>query len=221
MRLLRETTAIALKEFQQEWRQRQTLAALALFVVATAYLIYLGFGEARARDAWAGLYWLLMIFASFSALNSGFPQAQSAEKIYLYTLCSPQALFLGRMAYNILLMLVLSALTVGVFGLFVPAPTSLFTAQFALTAMLGSAGLAMLLTFISGIAAQAGGSNMLFTVLGIPLLLPFLLVLMRLANNVLQELEWAANARYALLLALINLLCAALGYILFPYLWRD
>jgi heme exporter protein B len=58
-------------------------------------------------------------------------------------------------------------------------------------------------------------------ILGLPVILPLLLLLMRFSKNAIDGIAWTANANYAWQLGALALLAAALSYILFPYLWRE
>jgi heme exporter protein B len=58
-------------------------------------------------------------------------------------------------------------------------------------------------------------------ILGLPVILPLLLVLIRFSKNTLDGIAWSVNDTYAWQLLALSILSLALSYILFPYLWRE
>jgi heme exporter protein B len=70
-------------------------------------------------------------------------------------------------------------------------------------------------------AAQADNNLGLMAVLGLPVILPMLLLIIRFSKNALDGIAWSVNAQYAWQLMALNALTLALSYILFPYLWRE
>ncbi len=85
----------------------------------------------------------------------------------------------------------------------------------------GCMGLASILSLVAGIAFKTDNNVGLTAVLGFPVILPFLLTLIRFSKNALDGLAWSVNGSYLLVLLLLNVVVWVLGYILFPYLWRD
>jgi heme exporter protein B len=86
---------------------------------------------------------------------------------------------------------------------------------------LGSIGFSTSLSLISGIAAKANNSNVLMAVLSFPVVISILLMAVRATKNALDGLELSASSDELLNLLAINIISGALGYILFPYIWRS
>jgi heme exporter protein B len=172
---------------------------------------------------WKALFWIIVLFAAFNAAARSFGNENSGRRLYLFTLARPEAVVLGKIIYNVFVLLVMVFASFGVYSLTLGSgpledadPLSL-----AIALAIGGAGLAMILTLVAALASQTDNNLGLMAVLGLPVILPFLLVLMRFSKNSLDGLPWSVNGVYALQLGAISLLALALSYILFPYLWRE
>jgi len=140
--------------------------------------------------------------------------------LYYYTLINPAQFILAKMCYHAVLMLLLSIAGVVIystlFQMTIQDPLLFWTG-----AMLGSTGLAFVLSLLSTIAAKAGNNLTLLAILGLPILLPLILVSSALTKNAIDGLDWAVQWKYAFVLLGLNVVCFSLSVILFPYLWRE
>ena len=88
--------------------------------------------------------------------------------------------------------------------------------------VLGGAGLSIVFTLMSAIAAKAQQNAALIAILGFPVILPQLLMLMRLSKAAFAEVfKEGAVLQLAGLIIGLDVLVIALAVILFPYLWKD
>jgi heme exporter protein B len=58
-------------------------------------------------------------------------------------------------------------------------------------------------------------------ILGFPVIIPLLIAIITYSEGILLGHSWSMLSKYALILGIMILLGIGLGYILFPYLWRD
>ena len=105
------------------------------------------------------------------------------------------------------------------FGILMGVPGNGFGMLVLLVAA-GSAAAAALGTFMAGIASVSGNGAGLSAVLGLPLMVPTLMAASKGSIFCLQGGISQAQMYLAMLL-LLTTLVVSLGYILFPYLWRD
>ena len=102
-----------------------------------------------------------------------------------------------------------------------PAPNFQAFASLFGTASLGIIGLSVMLTLISGIAHEAGNNPSLIAILGLPIVLPLLLLCIRLTKLILDGLDVGVWGDYAWSLFGLTAAIIALACLLFPYLWRE
>ena len=218
-----EVKAIIAKDLRMEWRQKHALGSIFLYVIASIFVAYMGFRQIVDVPTYNALFWIIVLFAAFNAASRSFAVETGGRRLYLFTLARPESVIIGKMLYNGFLLLIM------VFASFVIYAVMLGTQpleRFDLTSMivalaLGATGLAFVLTLISALAAQTDNNLGLMAVLGLPVILPMLLILIRFSKNAMDGIAWSQNAVYAWQLLAISVLSLALSYILFPYLWRE
>lgn len=219
----KEIKAVFLKDLRMEWRQKHAIGSVFLYVMASVFVAYLGFRQIVDVPTWNALFWIIVLFSAFNAAARSFGSENAGRRLYLFTLARPEAVVIGKMAYNALLLLVMVlasfaayALTIGTGPLAEADPAALLLAL-----ILGAVGLGLILTLVAALASHTDNNLGLMAILGLPVILPFLLVLIRFSKNAIDGLPWSVNGVYALQLGAISLLAVGLSYILFPYLWRE
>jgi heme exporter protein B len=215
VQLLREIWYLMQKDFRLEWRQRAALNGMLLYVGSTVFVCYLSFslrGGQLPAPAWNALFWIVLLFSAVNAVAKGFLQESRGRMLYYYTVVRPQAVILAKISYNALLLLGLALAAFALYALVLGNPVQnvpLFV------------GFASTLTLVSGIAAKATNSSTLMAVLGFPLMVPMLLLLIKVSKNALDGLEFEASQSSLLTLVALNMIVAAVSYLLFPFLWRS
>lgn len=219
----KEFKAIVAKDLRQEWRQRHAVGSVFLYIAASVFVAYLGFKQIVSVPTWNALFWIIVLFAAFNAAARSFATENQGRKLYLYSLARPEAVVIGKMVYNAILLTVMVfagfliyALLIGTGPLENADPLSM-----TLALLLGSVGLAFILTLISGLASQTDNNLGMMAILGLPVILPFLVILIRFSKNAIDGIAWSVNASYAGQLLAVIALSLGLSYILFPYLWRE
>lgn len=215
-----QVKSLIIKEFQLEWKQKFSLSGMLLYIIATLYVCYLSFHQIIDPITWNALFWVISIFAAINAIAKSFIQESTGQQLYMYTLAHPQAIIIAKTIYNALLLTGLSLITFLFYILFIGNLVENI-GLFMLCIVLGNCGLSSLLTIVSAIAARANNSSALMAILSFPLLFPLLITILKLSKNIIDKLSWSTDIKYIVILVALNMISITLGYILFPYLWRD
>ena len=218
--MLAQIKTLFVKEVTLEWRNRYALNGMLLYVISTIFVCFLSFKNIVSVPVWNALFWIIMLFASINAVGKSFIQERKGRLLYYYTTCSPQAFVLAKMAYNTVLMLGITFLAYAIYA-FIINDLVQDHLMFSLTLILGSIGLALILTLMSAIAAKTDNNLSLMAILSFPVQLPFLMTLIKLSKNSVDGLDPSVSYGLITILLMIIMIVIALSYILFPYLWRD
>jgi len=218
--VLQQVKTLFLKEFTLEWRSRYALNGMLLYVISTVFVCYLSFRNVVSVPVWNALFWIIMLFASINAVGRSFIQERKGRLLYYYSIASPQAFLLAKMAYNSLLMLVITFLAYAIYGGMVGDLVQDHL-MFSVALVLGSTGFSLILTLMSAIASKTENNMSLMAILSFPVQLPFLITLIKLSKNAVDGLDPSVSYGLITVLALIIVIVLTLSYILFPYLWRD
>jgi len=215
-----EVRLLAGKEIRLELKQKYVINGILLYLVSTIFVTYLAFDRVLDADTWNSLFWIILLFVSVNGISKSFIQESPARHLYYYSVASPQAILLAKVLYNLLLMVLLSALSF-LFFMLLMGNRVLNLPLFLLTLLLGSSGLASVLTMVAAIASRASRNFSLMAVLSFPIVLPLLGTLMKISQHALHASGWSGNWGFIIILVTINLAVILLAYLLFPYLWRD
>ena len=208
------------KEIRLELKQKYVLNGILLYLVSTIFVTYLAFDRIIEPDTWNSLFWIILLFVAVNGISKSFIQESPARYLYYYTIASPQAVLLSKVIYNLLLMTILSVLSF-VFFLLLMGNLVVNIPLFLTTLVLGSLGLASILTMVAAIASRASNNFSLMAILSFPIVLPLLGTLMKVSKSALSAAQWSGNYGFIIILLTINVAVIILAYLLFPYLWRD
>ncbi len=211
------------KEFLLELRRKSVISGLGLYLLSITFICYLTFNlrqNAISPNTWSALFWLTILFSVVNSVAKSFIGEKRGTLIYYYTIASPQQIILSKIIYNTILCVVISLTGYGLFSIFIYNPVQ-DQLTFFLTLLFASVGFSATLSLISGIAAKANNSNVLMAVLSFPVVISILLMAVRITKNAVDGIESAASTDELLNLVAINCIAGALGYVLFPYIWRS
>jgi heme exporter protein B len=218
--LYTEIKTLVEKEIKLELKQKYVLNGILLYLVSTIFVTYLAFDRIIDTDTWNSLFWIILLFVAVNGISKSFIQESPARHLYYYTIASPQAVLLSKVIYNLLLMTILSVLSF-VFFLLLMGNLVVNIPLFLTTLLLGSLGLASILTMVAAIASRASNNFSLMAILSFPIVLPLLGTLMKVSKSALSSTQWSGNYGFIIILLTINVAVIILAYLLFPYLWRD
>lgn len=206
------------KDLLLEVRQKYTFYGILLYISATIFVLYMAI-ENPESQVWNGLFWVIELFICINAVAKSFLQEGRGRMLYYGTIASPQNFILAKLLFNSLLMVVMSALSLLLFIIFLGNPTIHF-GMFLLLVLIGGWGLSLVFTFLAAIAAKAQQNAAIMAILGFPIIIPQLLLLMRAASDAFSKTATLSPINILLLLT-TDFLVILLAIILFPFLWKD
>jgi heme exporter protein B len=217
---MRNLRTILVKEFKSDFRNPYILGGAALFLISSLFVCYITIKRIPSPALWVALYWIIILFASFNAVAKSFVNETRGRLLYLYALVSPGVFIAAKTIYHTLVMLLLSAIAVVIYATFFEMEIA-DKSIFALSVILGSSGLAIILSLLSTMASKAGNNLTLLAILGLPILLPLILVSSTLMKNAVDGIDLSVQLKYLFVLGGLNVVSFALSIVLFPYLWRE
>jgi len=172
-----EIGAVFRKEWLNELRTRSGLISSLLFsVVAVVAIALAAFGRTPDPTVAAGLLWVTLVFSSVLALPRSFiVEEETGTADLLRLVARPHAVFWGKALFNLLQMLVTAALLSTLFLLLTSLPVT--QSELLIASLFGGcAALAFAVTLCGALVAQAANRAALAGAIGVPLLLPLVLI---------------------------------------------
>lgn len=195
-----EARALLAKDLRAELRTKVAVSAVGVFTFSSLLLLGLATAQLRVLEAvnplngkrfpaWdaagkMGMLWILLCFAAFSGLSHSFVHEEEAGTVMALRLSmSAGAVYAGKLAYNLLLILAVALVVTPAYMLITGMPVgSPFV--FLIMMVSGCLGLAGAATIVAALAAKARGTGALYGAIGLPLLVVFLILLLNAANTV-------------------------------------
>ncbi|MEJ5167248.1 MAG: heme exporter protein CcmB [Thermoanaerobaculia bacterium] len=169
-----------LKELKSEWRSKVSINSIILFSVVTLILISYSIGPYKIEgnskgDILSALLMLSLFFSSSIGLSRAFVKEEE-QKTALTTKMAldPLTVFLGKLLFNLILILSISAIITPLFCIFMEFYIKNLC-YFIIVMLLSMLGLSIVSTFISAIVSKASMKGALFPILTFPILMPLIL----------------------------------------------
>ena len=174
---LRRAWIVVWKDVLSERRSKESLNALVFFALLLLFVFQFTLGPERARveAALPGLLWLGFILSGLLAFGRTFlvERENDCWEGLVLTPGDKSAIYVGKLAGNVLLMAVVEAVLLVLFAVFFGFDFTGVLPALALVFALGTLGLAAVGTLFGAITAQMRARELLFPVLLLPAVVRF------------------------------------------------
>ncbi|PYN16343.1 MAG: hypothetical protein DME05_08770 [Candidatus Rokuibacteriota bacterium] len=217
----RRAFIVVWKDLLVEHRSKETLNALFFFALLLLFVFQFTLGPDRERLAGAlpGLLWLGFILSGLLGLGRAFVVERENDcwEALLLAPGDKSAIYVGKLAGNLLLMFIVEAMLLVLFGVFfnldlVPALPAL-----VVVIGLGTVGFAAIGTLFAAMTTQVRARELLFPVLLLPVQVPVLLATVQATEAVLLGEPLGAVAHWLKLLAAADVVYVAVGVLTFDF----
>ena len=202
---------------RREIRQWSHLLGLILLTWIVAYIVY-RIIPAMDADLFNFVYWIFVLLISINATMRIESHNSPEEHMFFYHLAQPQEVFLAKWLFNTTYIFVVSSLFFLSLTLFFSEILGLSAAYFVVI-LLGSAAISSSMTLVTSLGFSSNGQNTLVSVLGLPLLIPTVLILSKAGSQIYNGLEVALVDIYSIFA--IMLLSISASIFLYPIVWKQ
>lgn len=214
---LARARAVGWKDLTLERRTRANFNAV-LFLAGLMLLLFgfaLGPDAEALRQASAGVLWLTILFSGSLAFNRSYQtelEDGALEALLLYP-GSRKSIFLGKLASNLVFVLLVEALLVPAAAVLYNLPLRGELGGLILALALGTFGFVTLGTFYAAMASRLRAREVLLPLLLFPMLVPLLVGAVEVTDAFLHGDPFATPGRWLILMAVYDLvfLLAALA----------
>ena len=213
--------AVLAKDIRTELRTRYSLNALFMFAFTTLVVVSFSLGQLSLNvQVLSALYWIIIFFASMSALSGVFVKEEDSKTAQTLRLFArPSVIYAGKLIYNTLLLTILCALLTPLYVVFMNVTVPDWPLLLVVI-LLGIIGLSGATTIIGAIVAKANVRGALFAVLSFPVLLPLLVAAIGGTNAALGGSGWDGAENHVKLLAAYAVIMITASTVLFDFVWN-
>jgi heme exporter protein B len=216
-----DTATVLRKEALSEVRGKHGVFTTLLFAVMT--VTALGVASARGNPTptlAAGMLWVALLFAAITGLSRTFIlEEEQGTGDLLRTWSQPGPVFWGKSLYNFLLLIVVAAVVIPMFVLFLGVRVVDFGLMLS-ALVFGCAALTAAISLCGALASRSSSRGALAGVISIPVLIPVVMIgvgAIRVAFGDAGSEGWSSVAG----LAGIALVFGSAGPYLFAAVWRQ
>lgn len=220
--LVSRAFAVLSKDISLELRSKYAINTILMFGVTTLAMVSFSLGRSDLPfRLLSALYWIIMFFSSTAGLAQVFIREEEAgTALALRLSAKPDAVFLGKLSFNFLLLSAVTLVVTFGFVLFMSIPTDNFLVLAALVA-LGVVCLCSATTLVAAIISKASIKGALFAVLSFPILVVPLFTLVDGTAKALEGAIWSEVSWHLQGLTAFAIVMVTLSVLLFEYVWED
>jgi len=222
LRYARRALIVAWKDLVVERRSKETLNALLFFSLALLFVFQFTLGPDRERLAAVlpGVLWLGFILSGVLGLGRTFLVERDNDcwEALLLAPGDKSAVYVGKLAASLALMLVVEAIVLALFTLFFNVDLGPALPGLALVIVLGTLGIAAVGALFAAMTAQVRTRELLFPVLLLPVLVPVLLGTVKATEALLLREPLASVAHWWQLLVAADVVYVVAGLLTFDVL---
>ena len=222
MSYARRALIVAWKDLVVERRSKETLNALLFFSLALLFVFQFTLGPDRERLAAVlpGVLWLGFILSGVLGLGRTFLVERDNDcwEALLLAPGDKSAVYVGKLAASLALMLVVEAIVLALFTLFFNVDLGPALPGLALVIVLGTLGIAAVGALFAAMTAQVRTRELLFPVLLLPVLVPVLLGAVKATEALLLREPLASVAHWWQLLVAADVVYVVAGLLTFDVL---
>ncbi len=217
-----QAMAVLEKDLRAELRNRAAINAIMLFAITALVVVGLALGPGELHPVFkAALLWVVLFFAAFSGLAHVFLHEEETNTALALRLCAlPGAVYAGKLAFNLLLLLGIAIVVVPLYALMLDV-TLMRPVAFVVTLCTGCLGLGAAATIIAAIIAKARSKGALYGALGFPILLPLLIIAVDATRLTLTDVPAEGLWKDIVGLVAFAVMLVTVSGVLFPYVWED
>jgi heme exporter protein B len=223
VKFLRQFLAIVRKDLSVELRTKENLSAMVVFSLIVLVIFNFAF-ELQGVDITvlgSGVLWVAFTFSGILGLGRSFAAEKDKGSLEC-VLLSPVdrgAVFLGKMASNLIFISVMQAVTLPLFALL--NNVSLPWWPLVPYIVLGTLGFAAMGTLLSAVAASTKMREVMLPILLFPVSIPLLMAAVKLTSGALQGREFADLSNWFSILVAYDAIFVVVAFWVFEYVVEE
>lgn len=220
MSYLRTVWLIYAKDFREELRRKENLAASLLFAFLSLVLFAFGLDPTQVdlNRTGSGLLWLVVLFAGTLFMGASFRKETENGTLHALLL-SPadrSAIYVGKFLLNLTFLVVMEGLLLLFAYLLLDFRTGPVLPEVALVWFAVSVGYATLGTLFAALLAHVRGGQVIYPILLFPILVPLVIAAASLTQDALDH-KLSAASPWLRLVLLFDILFLSVSVLLFEY----
>ena len=221
-----EIYVVFIKDVKSELRTKVAANAILLFALTTLFLVSYVIGPYRIAPAdqpyiLSAWLWIIFFFSAMSGLSRVFVKEEETNtSIALQLAARPEAVFLGKFFFNLVLMLGIALVITPLYVILMEFPVQSWS-HFIIVIFLGLTGMTTGVTIIGAIVAKASMKGTLFPILSFPIIIPLLLAVIEGTSMTARSASFAQTMQLTSVIIAFTGAMFVLSLLLFEKVWLE
>ncbi|MGC2697546.1 MAG: heme exporter protein CcmB [Candidatus Angelobacter sp.] len=187
MSITKLTWINVVKDLRLEWRSRDVFNSMMFFALVVVVVFSFAFEREESRPVMGGLIWIAFLFSTTMALNQSWARElrNGVLDAYRVSPAPAEALFLGKVLGNFILIVLLECLMAPLFVVFYNLSSVGPLWQLVVIALLGTWALVVNGTFFAAMSIRTRNRELMLPLLLLPISVPAVITMVTATTQVL------------------------------------
>ena len=218
---MRNSWTIFVKDLRLDLRSLENLLAMLFFslIIIAVFSFALPMDKKSQEMLAPGIFWVTFLLAGILSLNKSFQieKENGCMESLLLAPISRGTIFLGKMGWNVLFILMIQMIVIPIFSILFYGPFIAHFFELIGLSFTTSIGFSSLGTLLSGLTADLRFREILLPILLFPLLVPLLLASVKITQSIILNHSILEVDNWITLLVGFDLIFLIISYLTFDF----
>ena len=219
----RKVIAIARKDILSEFRAREIVVSVLMFVLLVIIIFNFAFGSAPGlmNAAAAGMLWVTFTFAGVLSLNRSFiiEKEEGCLEGLMVAPISRDIIYAGKMLSSLIFLLVVEIIALPIFAFLFNL--NVLTLEIITVTLLATLGFVSCGTLFSALAVKTKARELVLPILFLPIVVPVILGAVKATGLVLEGQSWNAIRDWLLVMGAFDIIFFIVSFWIFSFVIEE
>jgi heme exporter protein B len=223
MNTWRKIATITRKDILSEFRARQIIISVLVFVLLVIVIFNFAFGASKEiMDAAApGMLWVTFVFAGILSLNRSFimEKEENCLEGLMVAPISREVIYAGKMLSSLFFMLVIEAVALPVFAFLFNL--NVLSIEIITVTILATIGFTACGTLFSALAVKTRARELVLPILFLPVIVPIIIGAVKATGIILAGNSWSSISNWLLIMGAFDLIFLVISLWVFNFVIEE
>jgi heme exporter protein B len=219
----RKVFAITRKDILSEFRAREIIVSVLMFVLLVIIIFNFAFGSAPGvmNAAAAGMLWVTFTFAGVLSLNRSFiiEKEEGCLEGLMVAPISRDIIYTGKMLSSLIFLLVVEIIALPIFAFLFNL--NVLTIEIITVTLLATLGFVSCGTLFSALAVKTKARELVLPILFLPIVVPVILGAVKATGLVLEGQSWNAIRDWLLVMGAFDIIFFIVSFWIFSFVIEE
>jgi heme exporter protein B len=218
----RKVFAIARKDIVSEFRAREIIVSVLVFVLLVIIIFNFAFGDQKAMQAAAaGMLWVTFTFAGVLSLNRSFiiEKEEGCLEGMMVAPISRDIIYAGKTLSSLIFLLAVEIVALPIFAFLFNL--NVFTIEIITVTFLATIGFVSCGTLFSALAVKTKARELVLPILFLPIVVPVILGAVKATGLVLGGESWASIRDWLYIIGAFDVIFVTVSFWIFGFIIEE